>query len=231
MVTARQPRGGDVHLRGAAQMLEYIAIADRIAADGPGRILDWGCGFGQVSDLLLARGLDVRAMDYRPSEPAGRRPLERFPHIMVDVTDDPVALPYADESFDAVLSLGVLEHVRDPDASLHELARVLRPRGTLYVYKLPNRFSYLEWIARRAGLYYHGQYPDDVVYDRRSARELLERNGFVVSELRHANMLPLTIDHPLAARLSRPLWTANRVLARAPGVSVLATNVELVATR
>ena len=55
------------------------------------------------------------------------------------------------EPFDAVLSCGVLEHVEDPDASLDEIRRVLQPGGTFYVYKLPNRASYLEAIARRLG--------------------------------------------------------------------------------
>src|SRR5215212_5849624 len=120
---------------------------------------------------LLERGFEVSSYDYAPDEPAGSRPLDEA-DAMVDQTSDPVALPYDDDAFDAVLSLGVLEHVSDPDASLEELRRVLRPGGTLYVYKLPNRFSYLEWIARRVGLYYHGAYEHDRIYDVRSARAL-----------------------------------------------------------
>ena len=43
-----------------------------------------------------------------------------------------------------MLSCGVLEHVQDPDASLDEIRRVLRPGGTFYVTNLPNRYSYTE---------------------------------------------------------------------------------------
>ena len=42
-------RGVDVNLRSAPQMLEYEAIVERIVADAPASILDWGCGLGQVS--------------------------------------------------------------------------------------------------------------------------------------------------------------------------------------
>ena len=134
-------------------------------------------------------------------------------------------------SFDAVLSCGVLEHVQDPAGSLAELQRVLRPGGRLYVTKLPNRRSYLEWLAKRLGLYYHGQLPNDTLWSPGEAREAVEAHGFEVSDVRLANMLPLTLDHPLAARLSAPIWTLNRLLSRVPGLNRLATNVELEAVR
>jgi SAM-dependent methyltransferase len=229
---ACNPRGHDVGLRSAPQMREYDLIVRRIRADGPSRILDWGCGFGQVSDLLSRAGLDVTSFDYAPdsSEPAVR-PLERYPHLRVHLTNDPRRLPFNDGAFDAVLSCGVLEHVEDPDASLDEIRRVLEPGGTFYVYKLPNRASYLEAIARRAGLYYHGALEHDRLYDRRSARELLVRHGFVVKELRLTNMLPLTLTSPLAAHAATPIWVANRALSAVPGLNLLATNIEVIATQ
>ena len=142
-----------------------------------------------------------------------------------------MALPFLDGSFDAVLSLGVLEHVADPAASLDELHRLLRPGGTLYIYKLPNRFSWLEWVARRLGLDYHGMRPYDTLYTLRSAVQLASDHGFEVRSARRANMLPLTLPGALATRLSGLIWALNGALSRVPGLNLLATNVELIATR
>ncbi len=223
------PRDLDVNLRSGAQMLEYHSIIERIRADAPRHILDWGCGYGQISDMLSRAGLNVASFDYRPGLEPGVVPLERYPHLSVSLSPDPRLLPFDDAAFDAVLSCGVLEHVEDPDASLEEIRRVLTPGGTFYVYKLPNRTSYLEAIARRTGMYYHGAYEHDRVYTPVSATQLLARHSFEVIEARRMNMLPLTLTGNLAARLAKPLWAANRALSAIPGVNLLATNVELVA--
>lgn len=232
MSSLRERRGTDVNLRSGPQQREYEALADRLAAARPGRTLDWGCGWGQVSSLLAERDVDVEPFDYRgdAAEP-GRAQLERFPALTCTFSPEPVALPYEDESFDCALSCGVLEHVQDPEASLDELHRVLRPGGRLWIVKLPNRHSYLEWVARRTGLYYHGALEHDTIYTAASARAVVARHGFAVGHVRQANMLPLTVDHPLATRLATPIWAANVALAHVPALNRLATNVEVYATR
>jgi SAM-dependent methyltransferase len=232
MAALSHRRSPDINLRNALQLREYEAIAERIGADAPGRVLDWGCGFGQMTALLRGRGLNVEAFDFRPDVPeSGPRPLSRYPEITAHIeTQDPVGLPYESGSFDAVLSCGVLEHVSDPDGSLDELRRVLRPGGTLYVYKLPNSRSYLEAIAKRLGLYYHGAGPYDRVYNPSSARELLARHGYRVTETRLANVVPLTVGGRLPGEIASALWWLNGALSLLPGLRRFATNVELVAT-
>ena len=99
---------------------------------------------------------------------------------------------------------------------------MLIPGGTFYVYKLPNRTSYLEAIAQRTGLYYHGALEHDRLYDLHSARELLSRHGLTVHTVRRMNMLPLTLTSPFAILASRAIWTANCALSAVPGLNRLA---------
>lgn len=223
-----QPRGTDVNLRSPLQNLEYDAVADHVASLRPQRVLDWGCGWGQVTRRLIDRGLDVTSYDFREGMEPTVQPMDRFPELEIHVSGEPVKLPFEDDAFDLVLSLGVLEHVPDPDGSLEELKRILVPGGRVVVKKLPNRFSYLEAIAKRLGWYYHGKLPFDQVYTQRSAIDLARRHGFVVETVRRANMLPLTLTNAMFQRLARPLWWLNGALARVPVLNLVATDHELV---
>lgn len=215
----------DANLRSGPQMLMYRTLARDLAARGPGRLLDWGCGWGQMTALLRERGVDAVAYDYREGLDApATEPLERFPEVEAHFSSDPVRLPFDDRSFDTVLSCGVLEHVPDPDGSTDEIRRVLRTGGTFYVTNLPNRFSYTERAARLLGLYYHGKLPHDRVYTKRTVHELLQRHGFRVEEFKRVHMLPLTLGGP-----ARPIWAVSSALERIPGLNVVATSLQLVA--
>lgn len=231
--TVRRDRGDlDLNLRSEPQLREYRAIYKRILRDRPGRILDWGCGHGHAADALQRGGLDVVAFEYAPELPEGSRDARHyFPEVEALTTQEPVKLPFPDASFDAVLSLGVLEHVPDPDGSIEEVHRVLRPGGRFYVYKLPNRFSYLEKIAKLAGMSHHGEREHDTLWTVPAARDALERRGFQVELARRANMLPLTLPGRLGERLAPLIWRLNVVLSRIPGLNALATNIEAIARR
>ena len=104
--------------------------------DGPLTLLDVGCGTGHAIDLLPD---DVTYIGIDPL-PAGASPWgsipqrmprpERPPNLVQGVGE---LLPFADDSFDAVLVMGTLDHCRDPREMLEHVARVLRPGGTLGV--------------------------------------------------------------------------------------------------
>ncbi len=116
------------------------------------RVLDLGCGRGEVLLACAAAGAAVAGLDY--AEAAVR--ISRDTLDGVDgaevVQGDVTALPWPDASFDAVLSGDVIEHLvpADAEAMLGEAFRVLRPGGRLVLHTAPNRlFLRVTWpIAR-----------------------------------------------------------------------------------
>ena len=96
--------------------LERLAPALAVPADG--RVLDYGC-----ADVPYRRFFASEA-DYVTADLPGN------PQASVETRDDG-SLPCEDESFDAVVSTQVLEHVDDPALYLSECRRVLRPGGRL----------------------------------------------------------------------------------------------------
>jgi SAM-dependent methyltransferase len=92
----------------------------------PARVLDAGAGEGALSLSLSQRGYRVVACDRTRSRfrPQGIRFVQADLHH---------ALPFAAESFDAVVSTEVLEHLENPHHAVREFSRILRPQGTLVV--------------------------------------------------------------------------------------------------
>ena len=96
-----------------------------------GRILDYGCGGGELVAEGLASGLAIHGADifYAGSnarEEAARRGL--LGTSVREIGSDG-RIPFADGSFDLVTNNQVMEHVEDLDAVLREIDRVLVPTG------------------------------------------------------------------------------------------------------
>jgi SAM-dependent methyltransferase len=186
-------------------------VVEWLAAQPGERILDLGCGDGQLSARLVAAGAVVRGVDASAQMAAAAR--ERG--IVADEANAE-ALPYEDASFDAVFSNAALHWVRDQDAMMREVKRVLR-RGGRFVAEMGGHGNVAAILtALSAVLERHGYgaleggvnyYPTPEAYSRR-----LQRAGFGVDKIA---LIPRPT--PLETGMTGWLWTFRRgVLEKLP---------------
>jgi SAM-dependent methyltransferase len=104
----------------------------------PAPILEFGCGTGDLANRLSLDGYDVTACDI--AEEMIGTAQRTFPQARVRWTripTGPTRLPFADGSFEAVVSSSVYEYIDNVDQAFRECARVLAPDGVL-ILTVPN---------------------------------------------------------------------------------------------
>jgi SAM-dependent methyltransferase len=139
------------------------------------RILAWAQKGG-----ALTCGVDISEPIVRQARSAfdqdggGRCPLQ-------GAVGDVRALPFRDATFDAVYSMGTIEHFDETEHAVEEIARVLKPGGRAIV-GVPNRHDpflrpLLATALQAVGLYGYGY---EKSYSRRALRQMLQRAGLQV---------------------------------------------------
>lgn len=198
------------------------ALLDKAPSDT--HVLDWGCGKGHISYLLRRAGFQVTACDVTAqaddSAFGQATPIIADQCISVVPLVDKVALPFADASFDVVLSMGVLEHVHDDAASLQELRRVVKPNGLCLVFFLPYTLSWTQRLAHARGDRYH-----EHLYSRADVVRLATGARLRVLRVAHGQLFPKNAVPLGAAAVLEPL---DRWLCRYTPLRYLATNLEVV---
>jgi SAM-dependent methyltransferase len=169
----------------------------RLGLLGGDRMLDLGCGFGRHAFEAARRGAHVIALD------AGRDEVEGVAGMFAamfgagelaagavhaaTVQGDALHLPFPDGAFDRVVCAEVLEHLPDDVGAMRELARVLRPGGTMAV-TVP-RFGpeLINWALSDE---YHGVPGGHVrIYRRSVLEDRLRAAGLAVKGHHHAHGL------------------------------------------
>lgn len=136
------------------------------------RILAWASARG-----ARAYGVDI-------SEPTLRQAHGAFPQSPLrSAVADVRALPFATASFDAVYSMGTIEHFDETEQAVAEMVRVLKPGGRAII-GVPNRHDpflrpLMATLMQAVGLYAYGY---EKSYSRRALRAMLERAGLDVTE-------------------------------------------------
>lgn len=153
-----------------------------LAAKPEERILDLGCGDGQLTLRISATGASVVGVDNSPEMVAAARARG----VAAEV-GNAEALPFADESFDAVFSNAALHWVRGQDAMMSQVRRVLKPGGRFAAEMGGHGNIAAIRVAFTAVLARHGfgdredgvnYYPTPEEYTRR-----LQRHGFKVERM------------------------------------------------
>lgn len=173
---------------------------ERLAPHASGVLLDVGVGEKPYGELFLPRVAQYVGLEYPPvadnlhPEIWGKLELIRG---VVDVFGDGQRMPFRSRAFDTALALEVLEHVRDPDACLAEVARVLRPGGTL-----------LLTVPFVAPLH---QWPFDYLrFTPRGIEALLERHGFRIERVESRGNFASATGSTLAHWLLRTFGSRGR---------------------
>jgi len=204
----------------------------------PGKVLDVGCGAGDIGVLAKAVLItcDVYGVDISGDAVAKARS-RGIISFLCNVDEQP--LPFQDSFFDLVICGEIIEHLFDPDHLLDEVHRVLKPNGAA-VFTTPNLAAWYNRIALLIGYQpfhtspsprfgcvgmplaspeAHGQHIR--VFTFRALKELLRLHGFVVLEQYGAYRSltdPKGSHHPYRS-LRLPYMVVGRVLCRRPSLA------------
>ncbi len=168
---------GPVMERSGAKLYRDVCERIRPHLKRDMNVLELACGTGQLSYPLSGRVRLWEATDFFPAMIAEAKKKNHSSRLHFSV-QDATALPYAPESFDAVMIANALHIMPDPDKALAEIRRVLKPEGPLFaptfVHGEGTGFRARVRLMELAGFRtYHK-------WDARAFVEYLSANGFAV---------------------------------------------------
>ena len=156
----------------------YLWLLDLLQPESGQLLLDVSCGQGRLVKFAQDKGLLAMGMDF--AEEAvylGRAGSPRSGWAVADGE----CLPLRDGCVDCVTHIGSLEHYQDPEAGMHEIARVLKPSGMACVL-LPNSyglFGNLQHVLQTGQVFDDGQ-PLQRYNTRGGWEDMLTANGLKV---------------------------------------------------
>jgi ubiquinone/menaquinone biosynthesis C-methylase UbiE len=159
-----------------------LALAiERLELAGDERVLDVACGTGELERRLLERWptLHVTGLDVSPN--MLRHAAEKSTAASL-LAAEAHRLPFAEASFDVVICANAFHYFRQPDKSLAEMRRVLRPAGRLVLVDWCDDYLSCKlcsvWLRWTDAAFHR-------TYTKRACRQMLARNGFVVEAAFH----------------------------------------------
>jgi ubiquinone/menaquinone biosynthesis C-methylase UbiE len=187
------------------------------------RILDWGCNHAPDAVMIKSvygNNYELHGCDF-PAVGAFSV-FHSFANLAYKQLNHIYELPYEDSYFNVVIASGVLEHVAMDYEALKEIYRVLTNNGLFIISFLPNRFSWIEFLARRLGLPCHRRR-----YGMMEIRTTLSHYGFDPLLSRYHQFTP---GHALQGVFEIMSWL-NTVGERVWPLSCFCTTMMVVARK
>lgn len=131
---------------------------ERLGSDGPfERALNLGTGEGEYDRMIAAHCKHLYAVDINEDDIAYARKINRGLSNVEYGVENALQLSFADNTFDLVISVEVIEHVGRPEAMVREIQRVLKPGGLAFITfpQLDFPFTYdpfnriLSWFSKK----------------------------------------------------------------------------------
>jgi ubiquinone/menaquinone biosynthesis C-methylase UbiE len=176
-------------------------------------VLDWGCGLGHISYCLDKLGYTTSAFSIQ-DRPALIDFMVQNQGKTIDFQkgseQDPIGLPYGDETFDSVVSCGVLEHVREGGgnevSSLGEIKRILKKNGTFICAHFPNKFGLIYLLSKAFATREERESPYTIgyhkyTYSKKQVFKLCEQGGLKIAYYARYNLLPRNIFNRMGGSL------------------------------
>lgn len=141
-----------------ARYENVIALLKRSCDLKQSKVLDVGCGDGVLTYLLRKEGVQASGLDY--SHEAIAFAQEKTKGLDIDYQQGSAyELPYDDNTFDAVVSSDVIEHLQDVNAYLDEIKRVVKPGGII-VLSTPIRYTEKPLDSMHVVEWFEGEYKE-----------------------------------------------------------------------
>lgn len=158
--------------RGRRAIIDLF-LREKGVVKGESKILDFGCNTGFFAGKLQEEGFDVYGVDM--SKDAIEFGMKRGVKNLV-VGKTPV--PFADNTFDLVMALDVIEHIEDHNAAMSDLHRVLKEGGDAFV--MVPAFMFMWGLQDEVAHHFRR-------YSKRELINLMLRNGFEVERITYFN--------------------------------------------
>jgi len=166
------------------------------------KILDAGCGVGSYAKVLSQKGFDVYGIDYVPDfiALAKQNTTDKKAHFQVS---EIYQLPFKDDYFDIVFSVGVFQCLSYPRKALREMKRVLKKKGKAIIITL-NQSS----ISSFGQGGYHRQYKPYLF------QKVMREEGFSVTRLKGLYLFPQDLNFLVDVAVNLKLYKLFNSLFR-----------------